>query len=354
MTARGRITVMDGPGLAAATVSVVIPARDEAERIGACLAGLAAQDTDRRPGIYVCVNNTRDRTAEIARDLALEMGLALVVIEIALPHGGVGRARRIGHALVSRYGPATRAMLSTDADCIAVPGWVRRMEEGLRRAPVVLGHIAARAEDLSRFPETFHARGRVEARYIELSMEFERLLDPRGADGIGLNTAGGANLGLRAGIYRRLGGFASLSCNEDRDLVARAIRRGQRPIRVPEAVVHASMRVAGRARGGMADAIADRLASEDCTLDIALAPFREMLARHLGRPEAPGPMRRRDAERDIADLARCVAALRHLGGIEARRAFVARAFEGRRVPAREPSRPGMRKPLPILSPVRPR
>ena len=60
---------------------------------------------------------------------------------------------------------------------------------------------------------------------MRLSLEFARLVSQGGSEAIGLNTAGGANLGIRREIYRAVGGFRAMPCREDRDLIDRVIAR---------------------------------------------------------------------------------------------------------------------------------
>ncbi len=317
------IHIRDPQAVSAARTAIVVPARDEALHIAACLESLAAQQGHGGIAVYLCVNNTRDATAAIAMEVARDRALPLVLAQVDIPRGGVGRARRIGHLLVGRHGRRTAHLLSTDADCVADAGWVRAMERGLTHAPAVLGRIDVTAQEAAAFSPGFHAAGQLEASYLGLSLEFEHLLDPSGSNRIGLNTAGGANIGFRAAIYRQVGGFASLPAREDRDLVDRIIAAGHVPVRVPDAVIYASMRAQGRAPGGMAEAIADRLANGDCALDTALAPLDAMLARHLGHAIAARRLSISDALRDLGPLADCVARLRGIDDVPGRRAFIA-------------------------------
>ena len=73
-----------------ATVSVIIPARNEARNIGRCLAGLAAQPL---PGVQVIVldDNSDDNTGEIARSFADQLPGLCVVRGEPLPPGWAGK-----------------------------------------------------------------------------------------------------------------------------------------------------------------------------------------------------------------------------------------------------------------------
>jgi glycosyltransferase involved in cell wall biosynthesis len=94
-------------------VSVVIPARNEEERLPLCLAALRAQSMSDFELIVVDSAST-DRTGEVAR------GFGARVIRVEEP--GVGRARQAGF-------DAARGeiIVSTDADAIPAPVWLEHL-----------------------------------------------------------------------------------------------------------------------------------------------------------------------------------------------------------------------------------
>ncbi len=296
--------------VARATTAVIIPARNEAERIGACLDALAQQEGRESCAIYVCVNNTTDDTADIVRARAERHGLALVLSDLVLPRGGVGRARRLGHLLAMRLSPRAQSLLSTDADCVVMPGWLGAMRRALRRHPAVLGRIEGLDDLPPELMEVVRSRGQLEDSYLRLSMEFARLVSGDSAEAIGLNTAGGANLGLRREVYRAVHGFRPLRCGEDRDLIDRVIGSGYRPGRIDDAVVRASMRPEGRAPGGMADKIAARLEERACTFDTALVEVSAMLSDPVQLGARRAGLTAAEAARDLPILKSHVDALR--------------------------------------------
>ena len=87
---------------------VVVPARDEEQRIGRCLRALAAQTlaTDRFTTIIV-LDRCRDATAEIVGRVAAELNLPVSTLEG--PGAGPGAARRVG------MDAACDLLLATDA-----------------------------------------------------------------------------------------------------------------------------------------------------------------------------------------------------------------------------------------------
>lgn len=311
-----------------ARVIVTIPAHDEEDEIAGVLAALAEQRSAVPVCISLCVNNTTDSTAECAEAALMRHGLAAILTEASYPCGGVGRARAIGHAVAIAQCPQASWLLSTDADCRPAPSWIAGMVTALHEAPLALGKIVGSGETPLHRSARYQSISQLEAAYIEQATAFERLLCREGEPGIGLNTAGGANLGLRRECYLALGGFRALVTGEDRDIVDRAIEAGYRPTTVPDAVVRASMRSRGRAPGGMAEMIAARLSEENPRLDSALAPFATMLARRL-EPTHSSPvpvLRMLQAHRDLPDLAACVTALAALPDPEQRLRFLAQSF----------------------------
>ncbi len=129
-------------------VSVVIPARNEAARIGPCLEGLAAQ-TYRDFELIVVDDGSTDGTAEVVRGYAERMpGLALLS-GAALPGGWAGKC----WACWQGYGAARgELLLFLDADVIPRPpliaALVARAAEGrdlLTLMPLLrLGSLAER------------------------------------------------------------------------------------------------------------------------------------------------------------------------------------------------------------------
>ncbi|MDF2231288.1 glycosyltransferase family 2 protein [Albimonas sp. CAU 1670] len=346
MTPRARRPLPAGVDLAcdparldAAETAVIVPARDEAELIGRCLAALAPQLS--AAAVIVAVNNTSDDTAARALALARREGLPLAVAERRLPRGGVGAARRFGFALAARLCPQAEALLTTDADAAAAPDWIDRMRAALAGADVAAGRIETFPDEARGLPPDYRRRQRREERYLGLSLAFEALMDPAGRAG-GLNLAGGANLGVRAAAYRQVGGFRRRESNEDRDLVDRLRAAGLRVARPADAVVRASLRPVGRAPAGMAANVAARLAGRDAA-DSSLHPLDVMLARHL-RPDlhlaALAARRRHGPLDDLPALRACVARLGACATLDERFA-VARSVLDRRMRAtrRAPAAP---------------
>lgn len=127
-------------------VAVVIPARDEAETIGATVAGLLAQDYPGPFRIVLVDDRSRDGTADAARAAAAG-DLRLEVIRGApRPVGWTGKlwALRQGLGHLAAGSPAAGYLLFTDADIRHAPDSLRRLVARAEASGAVLVSLMAR------------------------------------------------------------------------------------------------------------------------------------------------------------------------------------------------------------------
>ncbi|MEO7909006.1 MAG: glycosyltransferase family A protein [Roseiflexaceae bacterium] len=111
-------TLAPGAVLAAQPlISVLIPARDEAARIGACLAGLADQSY-RNFELLVVDDHSTDATAAIVRGYAAQLPGLNVVPSAALPEGWAGKCWACWQAAGRARGDW---LLFLDADVVPRP-----------------------------------------------------------------------------------------------------------------------------------------------------------------------------------------------------------------------------------------
>jgi hypothetical protein len=270
--------------MSSAVVAIAVPAYDEADRIGRCLDSLAAQD-DPGPIVAVVVaNNCSDATAAIART---PRAIRIDVIEhsFADHERGAGAARRMAMAQAAQHGTI---VLTTDADCVADRDWVRAHRAAFARgADAVAGRVSADWSELRLHPAPALRIGELEWTYLGLISEAEPLFDPVAHDPAPRHAQRcGANLGITRAMLDRVGGVPALATGEDRALLA-AVERVDGRIRHDRAPhVTASARLVGRAGGGMADALRERLAA-DYLCDSQLAPADALVAlwraRHAAR-----------------------------------------------------------------------
>ena len=104
-----------------ATVSVIVPTLNEAERIAPCLAGLQAQGS---PLLEVLVVDSRstDGTRELVADVAAVDDRFRLITDSPLPYGWVGKVWALQTGFLAARG---RWILGIDADTVPAPGMVR-------------------------------------------------------------------------------------------------------------------------------------------------------------------------------------------------------------------------------------
>jgi len=206
--------------------AVVVPARDEAASIDACLTAidLAAGWSDVPVQIVVVADGCLDDTAARARRHP-----GVTVLET--PGSNVGGARAAGARHALRHGATWLA--STDADSVVPANWITtHLDLARHGADVVVGAVHPRFSDLT--PE-------------EVAW-WHRTHD----DGQALGNIHGANLGVSAAAYRRAGGYVAVPEHEDTDLVRRLRLSGAVVVATELGMVETSGRHVGRTPGGYA------------------------------------------------------------------------------------------------------
>ena len=233
----------------ASGVLAVIPARNEARRLPLALAALHAAGAD----VLVVANGCNDGTAGIA----LAEGAA--VLETGDAPGGVGAARRAGMIAARDLAPHAGVLLTTDADCRLAPGALAALLRALDRADAAMGRVVPEPSEFARLPAAVRRHGNLEDLRDALLAEIGAFAEPRLHDPMPRHgQCPGALMAFRAAAYDMVGGFAPLTCSEDRDIARRLVLAGLRVAHPWDAVVNASCRLSGRAPGGMADTIAQR------------------------------------------------------------------------------------------------
>jgi glycosyltransferase involved in cell wall biosynthesis len=235
-------------------IAVVIPARDESDLIGRCLASVLAARTvigsqRHAPTVSVVVVADRctDDTASVARRFD-----GVTVVEIDAGNVGIARATGVLLALESS-GPAPTGVwiASTDADSVVPDGWLAEQAAFARRgAGVVLGTVRPDFADLT---------AEQAAAWTELHSA---------ADSVG--EVHGANLGVRGDIYLAVGGFPGLPEHEDVGFVERCVALGAQIAATDRCEVTTSGRQVGRTPGGFARYLRDDLVQSDSFANPAL------------------------------------------------------------------------------------
>jgi len=212
-------------------LTVIVPARNEEECLGACLRSLVSQSeeifalgTDWE--LLVVNDHSTDRTAEIARGFA-----GVRVIEAGkLEPGWTGKASAVWMAAKQARG---RWLLFTDADTIHEPGDLRRaIHEAVRHKVGMLSYSPRQAAS------GLAQRSLMPLVFSELALAYPpaKVSDPNAR----IAAANGQFLLVEREAYRRIGGHASVSEKvlEDVELAFLAKRRkvGLRFRYAPDAV----------------------------------------------------------------------------------------------------------------------
>ncbi|GAA1995303.1 glycosyltransferase [Nakamurella flavida] len=229
-------------------VAVVVPARDEQDRLPGCLLALSAaaravQALPVAPRVRVLV--VQDRCTDgTGRVVASWPEVETVLTSV----GRVGGARAAGIARILQTEaaagvPAERVWIAcTDADSLVPATWLHTHLRHARAGDdLLLGMVRLHGDDLSAAAmRDFAARHPARDGHPHVH---------------------GANLGVRGDAYRAAGGFPDVAEHED-VLLSRAVRDGGgRVAAVAASPVLTSARLHGRLAGGMSGYLREMVAS---------------------------------------------------------------------------------------------
>jgi glucosyl-3-phosphoglycerate synthase len=298
---------------------VVVPARDEAERIGACLRALAEQRgvIHEAYEVVVVLDGCRDATRERALEVGVSYArLRLRLVELSVP-SGVGRARRVGMDLACERLLAVDHPLgliaSTDADSVVAEDWLEAQRAlAAAGASVIGGSIEldpVEAGELSR--QALQRRGAEAAKRLRHVRERGIPWNDQIAEH---HQFSGASLALTAAVYRQCGGLPVSAALEDEALERELSNRGIPIHRSRSVRVSTSARTEGRAPRGLAHdlTVSDWRARRSFRagqfpLERLLAAKRESIAVVLPA---------REVAATIGPIAKCVCDLQSAGLID--------------------------------------
>ena len=282
---------------------VALPAKDESERIAACLLGLARQ-TCRPHAVVVLANNCSDGTPAIVSGMAPELPyrVDMECHDFPMQHANAGQARRLAMALSEQRVRPDGVLLTTDADAVAAPTWIERNCKAIASgADVVCGQVVLHPSEAALIPAHLQADDALECRLIELLDRIADRLDPDPADPLPRHTeAAGASLAVTPGAFRRGGGIPALASGEDRAFVRALARIDARIRHDPSVVVSVSARMIGRAPGGMADTIRRRMQRQDEFTDEQVEPAEDAYRRYDFRSRVRRAWRRQSLPPELA------------------------------------------------------
>ncbi|RQX06795.1 glycosyltransferase [Micromonospora globispora] len=209
----------DGPVEVTEPVAVLLPLRDEADRVEPCLRALLAQHGV--PGLRIVVldDGSTDGTAEVVRAVAGGDLRLTLLTGVAPPPGWLGKPHACWQ-LATRAEPAATVLAFVDADVVLTPYAVAAAVTELR---------AARAALLSPYPRILVAT--VAERLVQPLLQWLWLtfLPLRGMERSprpSLAAAGGQFLVVDRAGYLRAGGHAAVADKVLEDIeLARAVKR---------------------------------------------------------------------------------------------------------------------------------
>jgi chlorobactene glucosyltransferase len=190
-------------------VSVIVPARDEARNIEACVRSILATTW---PNIEVTVVNdhSTDGTGDIARRLAAENPRVKVIDNPELPDGWIGKQWACHNGALVAAGPI---LLFTDADTRHGPGLLTRSVNAMRERRADLFTVGG-SQTMETFWERLlqpHVFGMLVARFGDTE-RVNRSKDPYD------KIANGQFMLMKREVYDRAGGHEAVRSHVAEDL----------------------------------------------------------------------------------------------------------------------------------------
>jgi hopene-associated glycosyltransferase HpnB len=189
-------------------VTAIIPARDEAECVGETVGSLLRQDYQGRFHVILVDDQSRDSTAQVARDAAAALnasGRLTVLSGRALPGGWTGKlwAQQQGVEQAERAAAPPDFLLFTDADIVYAPDALSNLAARASTGGFVLTSLMAKLRCLS-FAERMFVPAFIF--FFQMLYPFAWANDPRRATAA---AAGGCML-VRCDALRDAGGLAAI------------------------------------------------------------------------------------------------------------------------------------------------
>ncbi len=230
-------------GVHVESIVVAIPARNERALIERALASIdaAVVRTSRRAVIAVAADTCLDDTAAVVRVARSSLATPVVVVEGRWRAAGGARAAAVAAAL-EVFRPADLSTIwiaNTDADCVVPSTWLQ----------IHLDHAAAGAHAVAGVVDLDPA-----TTDPELLAQFRATY---GVHGMSHTHVHGANFGVRADAYERVGGWNSHAVvGEDHELLRSLVAAELAVHHVTDSSVVTSSRTAGRVPAGFAGRLA--------------------------------------------------------------------------------------------------
>lgn len=177
------------------TITVIVPARNESERVGACIRALCAQNYPPHKLEIILVNDHSDDDTVLVAQHAAGGDPRLRILNLDIQTGNAYKKAAVAFGIAHSKG---EWIITTDADCKMEAGWLRSMAKHFQdRVAMVSGPVQLTGKGIF---EEFQA------------LEFMGLIAV-GAGGIEAGSptmCNGANLAYRRSAYEQVGGFQGI------------------------------------------------------------------------------------------------------------------------------------------------
>lgn len=251
---------------------VAIPACNEEDHIIPCLMALAKQSYTFPDKVILWINNTIDKTYDLAHSLQDTLPFTLEIIQTVYPShlASAGLARRDALAHAARHAPCDALLFTTDADGEVAKDWIYRTLEAFAHYPVeaVFGRALLLPSESAKIPLHLHQDEQAEQAYGALLDQITLELCPEPHDPWPRHIEhSGASIAVTRQAWAQVDGIPDVPTGEDRQFY-KMLRQNGIPVRhAPDVIVYVSARLSGRAQGGMAETLARRLRAQDEYID---------------------------------------------------------------------------------------
>ena len=189
-------------------IAAIIPARDEAECVGATVASLLRQDYPGEFTVILVDDQSRDATAQVARDAAAALGAGMrlnILAGRALPSGWTGKlwAQQQGVEAAEAASPPPAYLLFTDADIVYGPDALKGLVARAQSGGYVLTSLMVKLRCVTLAERIFIPAF---VFFFQMLYPFAWANDPRRATAA---AAGGCML-VRREVLREAGGMAAI------------------------------------------------------------------------------------------------------------------------------------------------
>ncbi len=272
--------------------AVVIPVRDEEERLARCFQSLstAMQQSSRTGALVFVVNNTIDRSFDILAEQLCAFdylgGIVKVTTRPELACAPI--ARRLAMDIGQHIAPHGH-VLSSDADTQVGRNWVCAFTDAFDKGySLVCEDVELNPEELAALPEIVQKLGYVERRYYDVCERLWHRWSNNTAKYLNLR-ASGASIGVTSEALRTVGGLPTPKVGEDGALRDAVLAHGLRAVQLANLGTYTSARLDSRAVGGCGETLAQRAIDPNPESDSALVSIAVL--RHRAAQSRGGNVR---------------------------------------------------------------